>query len=399
MIRPMARGGAKPRANRNPPVSPPSARRLSIPKRVAFALIPVLLLLVAGEVVVRVAGWDRPALQSVPLPEELAGIMRPDRELFWSLKPDTHTTWRNTQVTINHQGTRGAEIAPKRPGELRILSLGESTTFGVNVSDDQTYSADLESLLRAAHPDRPITVINAGASAYSSFQSLLFLQERGLAMQPDVVLFYHEVNDYLPSSLRDASNNEVGAVMTDRELYESRGQRLHRAMMEWSALYRWASYAAAQARIRKFDRPGADNPLVTIGLPGYELPKLLTPTQGASATAAPANEKALGRRVTEEERQANLERLLAITREHGIQLVLLHPSYRDSTPHECLLTRFAAEHQVLMFETFPSLHPAGVPPRSIFTDAWHPNAEAHGWLAKDLDKFLADHGVTAQRQP
>src|SRR4029078_410467 len=82
----------------------------------------------------------------------------------------------------------------------------------------------------------------------------------------------------------------------------------HRALMDWSALYRWASYAAAQARIRKFDRPNADNPLVTIGLPGYQLPKLLTAREG-QAVAAPANEKALGRRVTEEERQANLERL------------------------------------------------------------------------------------------
>jgi len=375
-----------------PPSSSPP-RRLSLGKRIAFALVPLIVLIVIGEVVVRVAGWDRPAFQTVPLPEELAGIMRPDRELFWSLKPDTKATWRNTQVTINHEGTRGPEIPAKRPGELRILSLGESTTFGVNVSDDQTYSADLEALLRADIPGRPITVINAGVSAYSSFQSLLFLEERGLAMQPDVVLFYHEVNDYLPSSLRDASNNEVGAVMTDRELYESRGLRLHRALMDWSALYRWASYAAAQARIRKFDRPNADNPLVTIGLPGYQLPKLLTAREG-QAVAAPANEKALGRRVTEEERQANLERLVAIAREHGIKLVLLHPSYRDSTPHECLLTRFAAEHQVLMFETFPSLHPPGIPPRSIFTDAWHPNPDAHAWLAKDLETFLIDRGVT-----
>jgi lysophospholipase L1-like esterase len=390
----MAKAPAKAPSSKTQLSPLPPVRGLSLGKRIAFAFIPVLVLLIAGEIVVRVAGWDRPAFQTVPLPEELAGIMRPDRELLWSLKPDTRVTWRNTQVTINHQGTRGPDIPAKRPGELRVLSLGESTTFGVNVSDDQTYSADLEALLRADNPNRPTTVINAGVSAYSSFQSLLFLEERGLAMQPDVVLFYHEVNDYLPSSLRDASNNEVGAVMTDRQLYESRSQRLHRALMDWSALYRWASYAAAQARIKKFDRPDADNPLVTIGLPGYQLPKLLTAREG-QPVAAPANEKALGRRVTEEERQANLERLLAMTSERGIKLVLLHPSYRDSAPHECLLTRFAAEHHVLMFETFPSLHPEGVPPRSIFTDAWHPNAEAHAWLARDLEKFLVEHGVTS----
>jgi len=353
-----------------------------------FAILPAVLLVGAAEGIVRLAGWDRPTLQTTPLPEELAGLMQPDREFFWSLRPDTHTTWRNTQVSINHQGTRGPDIPAKQPGELRILSLGESTTFGVNVSDDQTYSADLERLLRADKPARPVTVINAGVSAYSSFQSLLLLEQRGMAWQPDVVLFYHEVNDYLPTSLRDASNNEIGVVQTDRQLYESRTQRGHRALMQWSALYRWASYALAQAQIRKFDRPNADNPLVTIGLPGYALPPLLAPVNTGDTAAKPAHENALGRRVTEDERQANLERLTELCRARGIKLVLLHPSYRDSTRHECLLTRFAAQHQVPILDAFDSLHPEGIPRRAVFTDAWHPGPDGHAWLARDLEKFL-----------
>jgi lysophospholipase L1-like esterase len=359
-------------------------------KRIVFSILPLVVLVGAAEAVVRLAGWDRPALQTTPLPEELAGLIQPDRELFWSLRPDTHTTWRNTQVSINHQGTRGPDIPPKQPGEFRILSLGESTTFGVNVSDDQTYSAVLEQSIRAAMPGRPITVINAGVSAYSSFQSVLLLEQRGLAWQPDLVLLYSEVNDYLPSSLRDASNNEIGVMQTDRQLYESRMQRGHRALMQWSALYRWASYSLAQAKIRKFDRPNADNPLVTIGLPGYALPPLLAPVNAGDAAAKPAHENALGRRVTEDERQANLERLTELCRTHGIQLVLLHPSYRDSTRHECLLTRFAAGHQVPMLDAFDSLHPPGIPPRSVFTDAWHPGPDGHQWLARDLEKFLTE---------
>jgi lysophospholipase L1-like esterase len=363
-------------------------------KRLAFSLIPLLVLVLALEAVVRVAKLDRPAIQSTPLPEELAGLMRPDRELFWSLRPDTRTTWRRTQVSVNHQGTRGADIAPKQPGEFRILSLGESTTFGVNVSDDETYSARLEQALRQAEPGRRITVINAGVSAYSSFQSVLFLEERGFAFQPDLVLFYHELNDYLPTSLRDASNNEIGVLQTDRQLWESRAQRGHRALMASSALYRWISYALAQARIRRFDRADAANPLVGIGLPGYELPALLTPAAGDAGGALPKNEKAMGRRVTDEERRANLERLVSRCRERGVRVVLLHPSYRDSSRHECLLTRFAADTHTPLFDAFDSLHPPGVPPRVVFTDAWHPGPGGHDSLAGDLAAFLLAHGLT-----
>jgi len=360
-------------------------------KRVIFSLIPVVVLAAGIEGAVRLAHLDRPAIQSTPLPEELAGLIQLDRELFWSLRPDTHTTWRGTQVSVNHQGTRGADIAQKHPGELRILSLGESTTFGVNVSDDETYSARLEQFLQATRPNGRVTVINAGVSAYSSFQSVTYLEQRGFTFQPDVVLFYHEVNDYLPTSLRDASNNEIGVVQTDRELYESRAGRGHRALMQWSAVYRWLSYSLAQARIRKFDRPDVKSPLLGIGLPGYELKPLLAPVAKDGSSPTPQNEKAMGRRVTDEERRANLERLVSLCKQHGVALVILHPSYRDSSRHTCVLTQFSAANGVPLFETFDSLHPPDVSPRVVFTDAWHPGPEAHATLARDLAMFLVAH--------
>ena len=367
-------------------------------RRIVFALVPVCVLFGILEGVVRVAGWDHATLQSVPLPEERAGLIQPDQTLFWSLRPDTHAIWQDTQISVNHAGTRGAEIATKQPGELRILSLGESTTFGTAVSDDETYSARLEALLQAGNPNRRVTVINAGVPAYSSFQSLTYLEQRGFALEPDLVLFYHELNDYLPTSLRDSSNNEIGLTQTDRQLYDSRSQRVHRALMQWSAVYRWLSYTVANARIRKFDRPDADNPILRIGLPGYALPSRLVPAAGPGAGTAAHNDKALGRRVSDEERQANLERLTALCRQHGVQLVLLHPSYRDSSKHECLLTRFATKRGVLMFDVFDSLHPPGVSAQSIFRDAWHPGPEGHAWLARDLATFLTQHVLNAPPQ-
>jgi hypothetical protein len=363
---------------------------LPVWKRIAFALVPLGVLIVVLEGGVRLLLWDRPALQTLELPEERAGLIQPDRELFWALKPDTHAIWRDTRISVNHAGTRGAEIEPRQPRELRILSLGESTTFGSAVNDEETYSAQLEVLLQTIYPDRRVTVINAGVPAYSSFQSLKFLEQRGFALEPDVVLFYHEVNDYLPTSLRDSSNNEIGIVKTDRQLYESRTQGLHRAFMDWSAVYRWLSYAVANARIRKFDRPDADNPLPTIGLPGYALPSRLA-AAGKSGETAGHNDKALGRRVSEEERRVNLERLAELCREHSVKLVILHPSYRDSTRHECLLTRVTAERGIPTLDVYQPLHPENVPAGSMYRDAWHPSPEGHASIAQYVTAFLLQH--------
>jgi lysophospholipase L1-like esterase len=365
---------------------------LPVWKQIVFTLIPLCVLFGALEGVVRLAGWDRPALQTLELPEERAGLIQPDRTLFWALKPDMHALWNNTRISINHQGTRGEDIEPKQPRELRILSLGESTTFGTGVNDEETYSAVLEEILQSRYPDRRVTVINAGVPAYSSFQSLKFLEQRGVTFEPDVVLFYHEVNDYLPTSLRDSSNNEIGVMQTDEQLFESRTQGLHRALMEWSGVYRWLSYRLANARIRKFDRPEADNPLLTIGLPGYALPSRIADTAKPGERTG-YNDKALGRRVSEDERRANIEKLATWCVSHHVALVLLHPAYRDSTLHECVLTRVAAARAIPLFETFSSLHPTGVGVSDVYLDAWHPRPDGHEWIARDLANFLIDRGL------
>src|SRR6185503_19379918 len=100
---------------------------------------------------------------------------------------------------------------------------------------------------------RRVSVVNAGVFVYSSFQSLKFLELRAPPIEPDVVLFYHEVNDYLPSTLRDSSNDEFGARMTDRQLYESRAQLLHRVLMSHSALYRWIRDRHAEKDFRRIE--------------------------------------------------------------------------------------------------------------------------------------------------
>ena len=56
-------------------------------KRVVFALLPTLVLVLAAEGVARVGRLDAPSVRNAGLPEESVGLLRLDPELFWSLRP------------------------------------------------------------------------------------------------------------------------------------------------------------------------------------------------------------------------------------------------------------------------------------------------------------------------
>lgn len=90
--------------------------------------------------------------------------------------------------TFSGQGLRDREFGPKAPDEFRILLLGDSFVMGWGLPPDQTIPAQLERLLQPRQPQRRITVINAGVSGYGPFQEAGILEDRGLALRPDLVL-------------------------------------------------------------------------------------------------------------------------------------------------------------------------------------------------------------------
>lgn len=112
--------------------------------------------------------------------------------LPFELKKDTTCYFRQEEfshsVRINSQGFRGKELEKEKPAEtLRILTVGDSFTFGHGVSDEQTYSAVLENILRDQGEN--VEIINGGyASGFSPDSYYLFLKEKGLALKPDLVV-------------------------------------------------------------------------------------------------------------------------------------------------------------------------------------------------------------------
>ena len=125
----------------------------------------------------------------------------PAAELQWSPHPylNYYPTpgYESGLTTHNSLGYRGHEFPLEKPaGEFRIVALGGSTIYTIGVQDDAlTFSEQLERVLSEDYGLDHVTVINAGAAGYTSWESLINLQIRVLALDPDLVIVYHGTND------------------------------------------------------------------------------------------------------------------------------------------------------------------------------------------------------------
>lgn len=96
----------------------------------------------------------------------------------------------------NSLGYRGPEIAiPKPEGVFRIVAMGGSTTYGFDMTYEESYPAQLERILVEEYGYTQIEVINAGVPYYTSWETLANFQFRVLDLQPDMVLIYDGIND------------------------------------------------------------------------------------------------------------------------------------------------------------------------------------------------------------
>ena len=104
---------------------------------------------------------------------------------------------QGVRLVTNGSGFRNVAEIPETPapGELRILSLGDSFSIGMQVDQTHFFGAALETQLRAAMPERRVTVANAEVSDPAF--GLYYLQNSGVRYQPDVVLLGLCGNDML----------------------------------------------------------------------------------------------------------------------------------------------------------------------------------------------------------
>jgi len=139
-----------------------------------------------------------------------------DVDLLWRNEPNARKTQpvnpkaygRDDHWTIenNSDGFRGSERSDAGAGKkvFRILCVGDSITFGFSVDQPDTYARQLLALLKQRYPDREFEIINAGVPGWSYLQGLRFLDVRGMALEPDLIVIGHGTNDQLfPSKVAD----------------------------------------------------------------------------------------------------------------------------------------------------------------------------------------------------
>lgn len=97
----------------------------------------------------------------------------------------------------NRYGFRGEEdfSTSHGPEEIRILSLGDSIGFGLGIPAEQHYTKVAQRLLAPRLPDRILRIVNAGGQGYSPSGYAVFLQQQGIALQPDLVVIEIELNN------------------------------------------------------------------------------------------------------------------------------------------------------------------------------------------------------------
>lgn len=109
----------------------------------------------------------------------------------------------------NALGLRDEElVTPKPQGMVRVLTLGDSATWGLNLRDvSESYPDRLETLLRERDGAEAWDVVNGGTIGYSSLQGVRFLQCRLDEIDPDVVTIFLGNNDFQSSGAKDLARS------------------------------------------------------------------------------------------------------------------------------------------------------------------------------------------------
>ncbi|MEW6744833.1 MAG: GDSL-type esterase/lipase family protein [Planctomycetota bacterium] len=277
-----------------------------------------------------------------------------DPLLFWGLQPGL----KLENIVTNGLGLRCPEIPVEKNGEFRILSLGESTTFGDRIRYEECYSARLEKAL-GQFRGKPLRVINAGVPGYSLFQGYIYLKSRGLELEPDGVLLYFGINDFLPVTYlaeRDAMAQSSTVGLNDWELFWRRESFLHKVTS-------WISQHSNLVRgIRSL-------------LHREIQPSMLRQAEGRV-------------RVPPEHRIELLKRIAGLCRERGIPLIIIVPWYREFFMHGPLLREFAAEHGLPLVDLPEELADLTEATSNYFIDPMHPNAAGHGLIAEAIQAAI-----------
>lgn len=226
------------------------------------------------------------------------------------------------EISLNSNGFRNGEISMEKPPPVfRIVCLGDSWTFGVNVRQDQTYPRQLAAWLEREYPDSRFEVINLGVLGYSSYQGLELLRRYAIHLDPDLLVIGFGMNDASVAGYRDRDIPGTGG--------EGAAEKKKASTIDRTEIYNLLRYIAF---LVKYDPPD----------PGRQIQSVANKSRGAE-TAEEYAELEPWTRVSLPDYESNIVRMIEMAREQGAGTILLFNELWPGSPYREALERISRE--------------------------------------------------------
>src|ERR1700719_3843946 len=176
-------------------------------------------------------------------------VANPD--LSFAHAPNRSAFLMGVPVSINSEGLRDREFSlDKPPGVYRIMMLGDSTTFGWGVKQEDTAAKLLERKLNADLPAgyNRVEVMNTGVGNYDTVQEVTYYETIGWKFHPDLVVLVFFINDPEPVPIE-----KKGFLIGRSYLVAFATNRIDGVLRHTGARPDWKTYYAS---LYDDDRPG-----------------------------------------------------------------------------------------------------------------------------------------------
>lgn len=310
--------------------------------------------------------------------DDLGAAFMPSDDWLWTPRPGAEYQGD----VVNGDGYRGAVIARDRGERVRVVTLGDSSTFGFGVPDEKCFARRLEQSF--ADTETPIEVLNLGCIGFSAVQAREIYRKKARRYRPDLVIVaVGAVNEHFLVPPGQSDSEKL-------RLLEGRGGKVLRWLRRFSTV-RWI-----ESWIRDSE---AYDPVADVVL------------RGSSQDWRP--------RVSLEEFSFTLAELAHMIARDGAKLLVVVPPKREdvdrSKPvlmeYQAALRAFAAERQLPIVDVYTRFRELDHADPSIvesplmsprFMDPYHPSELGHRLYAEILVEAIGKYGLLSaprERRP
>lgn len=358
-------------------------------KRFGLSAASLLFTLIVLEVVLRLGGYN-------PLKNWLMRdfALRPSAypELKYELTPGTSGRLWDTDIKINSEGIRGPEPS-SNPATHRVIVLGDSIAFGLNLPLEDTFPFQLQQGLVSR--GRDLEILNFSLFGYDTLQEVASLEIRGLQYHPDLVVVAYCLNDISISSVDQETVKRLQSGQFSI-LYKSRLAQLISSSVET---------IRAKNTLKRLNDPAVfhleyENQIDPIGDEESELLGLMKQSPKWPSTTWYGDRDRVGRM------RFGFRRLARLSKENGFPVVIvIFPLLLDQGgvySHRAAHRIVELEARRVGFDTIDltdEFMRAGMDNLKLSPgDITHPNKAGHSIAANSLAAYIDEHLKQTRKQ-